>query len=312
MTITQLEYIIAVDNYKNFVKASKSCCITQPTLSMQIQKLEDELNTKIFDRSKHPIVCTPIGLEIVNQARLTLSEFQKIENVVNQDKKNLSGELKIGVIPTLAPYLLPLFLNNFIEKYPDINLKVREQTTQQITEGLITNKLDIGLMATPLQNKVLKETPIFQEELLLYVSQENALYQKKYAVSQEIDPAELWLLEEGHCLRSQIENLCELRKHAITKHQFEYQAGSLETLIKMVDRNNGITILPELCTLDFEEKRQKQVRHFVEPAPVREISLVCSVNYNKNAFLKALKETIINVLPENILNKTNQQIVHFT
>ncbi len=297
MTITQLEYIIAVENLRNFVQAAESCFVTQPTLSMQIQKLEDELGVKIFDRSRQPVVTTQIGAEIIQQARITLAEYMKIKEVVHSGKNEIAGEVRLGVIPTIAPYLLPLFLNDFLEKYPNIELKIKELTTERMIQHLKNDDLDIGILATPLQQPHILEYPIFYEELVLYVSKENALYQKEYALSEDIDPKELWLLEEGHCLRSQIENLCELRRKSIGHAQFEYQAGSLETLRKMVERNQGITILPELATLDFEDKHKVLIRKFASPAPVREVSLVAHKNFAKKAVLKALKTAILDALP---------------
>ncbi|MEA5258837.1 hydrogen peroxide-inducible genes activator [Arcicella aquatica] len=309
MTITQLEYVIAVENHRNFVQAADSCFVTQPTLSMQIQKLEDELGVKIFDRSRQPVVTTQIGLEIIQQARITIAEFYKIKDAVNSGKHDVTGEVRLGVIPTIAPYLLPLFLANFLEKYPNVELKIKELTTDRIVHGLKNDDFDLGLIATPLQQPNIVEYPIYYEELVLYVSKENAIYQKKYALSEDINPKELWLLEEGHCLRSQIENLCELKRKSIGRNQFEYQAGSLETLRKMVERNQGITILPELATMDFDDERLKLIRHFKSPAPVREVSLVAHKNFAKLGILKALKECILAALPKELTVEKKRNIV---
>ncbi|MEA5457423.1 hydrogen peroxide-inducible genes activator [Arcicella sp. LKC2W] len=309
MTITQLEYILAVEKHRNFVQAADSCCVTQPTLSMQIQKLEDELGIKVFDRSRQPVVTTQIGLEILQQARLTISEFYKIKDTVNAGKHEISGEIRLGIIPTLAPYLLPLFLMEYLKKYPSIELKIKELTTDRIIHGLKNDDLDLGLVATPLQQPNLVEHPIFYEELVLYVSKENAIYKKKYAISEDINPKELWLLEEGHCLRSQIENLCELKRKSIGRNQFEYQAGSLETLRKMVERNQGITILPELATMDFDEERLNLIRKFKSPAPKREISLVAHKNFAKSGILKTLKTSILEALPEQVRNNKDTNVL---
>lgn len=309
MTITQLEYVIAVENHRNFVQAADSCFVTQPTLSMQIQKLEDELGVKIFDRSRQPVVTTQIGLEIIQQARITIAEFYKIKETVNSGKNDVSGEVRLGVIPTIAPYLLPLFLASFLEKYPNVELKIKELTTDRIIHGLKNDDFDLGLIATPLQQPNIVEYPIYYEELVLYVSKENAIYQKKYALSEDINPKELWLLEEGHCLRSQIENLCELKRKSIGRNQFEYQAGSLETLRKMVERNQGITILPELATMDFDEDRLNLIRHFKSPAPVREVSLIAHKNFSKLGILKALKECILAAIPKELTVEKKRNIV---
>jgi LysR family transcriptional regulator, hydrogen peroxide-inducible genes activator len=309
MTITQLEYVLAVEKHRNFAKAADSCFVTQPTLSMQIQKLEEELDVKIFDRSHQPVITTQIGLEIIQQARITISEFYKIKDAVNANKHDVSGEIRLGIIPTLAPYLLPLFLNDYLSKNPSIHLKIKELTTDKIIEGLKNDELDLGLLATPLQQTNLNEYPIFYEELVLYVSRENAIYKKKYALSEDINPEELWLLEEGHCLRSQIENLCELKRKSTVNNQFEYQSGSLETLRKMVERNQGITILPELATMDFDDGRINLIRHFKSPEPVREISLVSHKNFTKLGILNSLKKSILASLPDKIKEKRNHNIL---
>jgi len=309
MTITQLEYVLAVEKHRNFVQAADSCFVTQPTLSMQIQKLEDELGIKIFDRSRQPVVTTQIGLEIIQQARITITEFYKINETINANKHEVSGDIRVGIIPTLAPYLLPLFLMEYLKKFPSIKLKIKELTTDKIIDGLKNDDLDLGLVATPLQQANINEYPIFYEELVLYVSRDNAIYKKKYALSEDINPNELWLLEEGHCLRSQIENLCELKRKSIGNDQFEYQSGSLETLRKMVERNQGITILPELATMDFDAKRLNSIRHFKSPAPVREISIVTHKNFAKMGILKSLKNSILESLPENIRDNRDHNIL---
>ncbi len=309
MTITQLEYVLAVEKHRNFVKAADSCFVTQPTLSMQIQKLEDELGVKIFDRTRQPVVTTQIGLEIIQQARISILEFYKINEAVNTNKQDISGEIRLGVIPTIAPYLLPLFLKDYLQKYPNIHLKIRELTTDRIVDGLKNDELDLGLLATPLQQSNIIEYPIFYEELVLYVSRQNAIYKKKYVLSEDINPNDLWLLEEGHCLRSQIENLCELKRKAIGHNQFEYQAGSLETLRKMVERNQGITILPELATIDFDEERLNLIRRFQSPAPVREVSLVTHKNFSKMAVLKAMKNSILEAIPEKLKENKDHNIL---
>lgn len=309
MTITQLEYVLAVEKHRNFVKAADSCFVTQPTLSMQIQKLEDEFGVKIFDRSHQPVVTTQIGLEIIQQARITITEFYKINETVNATKHDVSGEIRVGIIHTLAPYLLPLFLMEYLQKFPSIKLKIKELTTDKIVEGLKNDELDLGLVATPLQQPNINEYPIFYEELVLYVSRENALYKKKYALPEDINPNELWLLEEGHCLRSQIENLCELKRKTVGNDQFEYQSGSLETLRKMVERNQGVTIFPELATLDFDDERLTLVRHFKSPAPVREISIVSHKNFAKMGILKSLIVSILECLPDKIRGNKDQNVL---
>ncbi len=309
MTITQLEYIIAVDTYRRFATAAEQCFITQPTLSMQIQKLEEDLGSKIFDRSKQPVIPTEIGEEIIRQARIIIHEVKMIHQLIRDKQGVLQGELRIGIIPTLAPYLLPMFLQSFLSKYPDIKIRVKEMTTDIIIEKLKAGRIDAWLLVTPLLDNTIREYPLFYEELVAYVSKKNAAYKKTYILQDDIDLKELWLLEEGHCFRSQIVNLCELKKQTKEQSHFEYEAGSVETLRRMVEMNNGVTILPEMATLDFSVKQMNMIRHFKTPVPVREVSLVTHRNYVKQKLVDALKEEIITTLPAKIkLNKKDNLV----
>ncbi len=309
MTITQLDYIIALDNYRHFATAADKCFVTQPTLSMQVQKLENELGSKLFDRSKQPVIPTEIGEEVIQQARIIVHEVKMMHQLIKDKQGILQGELSIGIIPTLAPYLLPLFLQPFLQKYPDIKIRVKEMTTDIIVEKLKTGKIDAGLLVTPLQDNSIKEYPLFYEELVAYVSKKNAAYKKTYVLADDIDLKELWLLEEGHCFRSQIVNLCELKKMSKQQSHFEYEAGSVETLRKMVEMNNGVTILPEMATLDFSIKQFNMVRHFKAPVPVREVSLVTHRDYVKKKLVDVLKAEIISAIPPKIMLNKNKNVV---
>ncbi|MFT4031837.1 MAG: hydrogen peroxide-inducible genes activator [Siphonobacter sp.] len=309
MTLIQLEYLVAIADYGHFGKAADACSVTQPSLSMQIQKLEDELGVQLLDRKKQPTQPTEIGTILVQQARQILQSCEKLKATVDERKNELSGEVRLGVIPTIAPYLVPLFLTRFLKKYKDIRLKISEQTTESIIEKLKNGQLDIGLMAIPTQDSLLREYPLFYEELVVYVSPGNALYRKKYALSEELDASDLWLLEEGHCLRSQIEHLCQLRRQSAEIHQIEYKAGSLETLKKMVNTSGGMTILPELATQDFTEDQLELVRYFHEPAPVREVGLVTNQNYLKEKIVSALTTEIQRVVPPKMLRVKDRSVI---
>ncbi len=309
MTITQLEYIIALDTYRHFSTAAQRCFVTQPTLSMQVQKLEDELGTKLFDRSKQPVIPTETGEEVLQQARMIVHEVKMMHQLIKDKQGVLQGELRIGIIPTLAPYLLPMFLQPFLIKYPDIKIRVKEMTTDIIVEKLKAGKIDAGLLVTPLQENTIKEYPLFYEELVAYVSKSNAAFKKTYVLADDIDLKELWLLEEGHCFRSQIVNLCELKKQSKEQSHFEYEAGSVETLRKMVEKNNGVTILPEMATLDFTLKQLNMVRHFKAPVPVREVSLVTHRDYVKKKLVDVLKAEIIASIPAKIMLNKNKNLV---
>ncbi len=308
MTITQLEYIIAVDTFRHFADAAENCCITQPTLSMQIQKLEEELEVKIFDRSKQPVIPTEIGEEIIAQSRVILKESKRIKEIITTKKDEKSGELRLGIIPTLAPYLLPLFLQNFLKKYPLVKVKITELTTDDLLEKLKKNQIDVGLLITPTNDENINEYPLFYEEFVVYTSKTNKIYKKNYVLAEDIDINSLWLLEEGHCFRSQIMNICELRKASISEINCEYEAGSIETLKKIVQTNNGMTILPELATHDLTIEQLKMVRRFKSPAPVREVSLVTHRSYLKKQIIDLLNEEILSVIPDE-MKKIKRKVI---
>jgi len=308
MNLQQLEYIVAVDNHRHFAKASAKCFVTQPTLSMMIQKLEEELNVKIFDRSKQPVVPTEAGTVVVAQAKIILQEAKRMKEVIQELKGELKGELKIGIIPTVAPYLLPLFLNKFLKKYPLLKIKITELNTEQIIEKLKHHNLDAGILATPLNNVAIKELPLYYEQFVVYASKEEKMMKKKLLLPSDIDTNKLWLLEEGHCLRAQVLNLCELRKKELETSNLEYEAGSIDTLKKMVDMNKGITILPELAIKELSNSDKKQVRHFKPPVPVREISIITYHHFVKQRMIDVLKEEIISSIPIEMLSAKKKEV----
>lgn len=309
MTLVQLEYAVAVDTYRNFVLAAEKCFVTQPTLSMQLQKLEDTLGVKIFDRSKQPVVPTEIGEEIIAQARVLLAESQKIKEIVSDRQKELSGELKIGIIPTVAPYLLPRIITRFIEKYPQVKLIVWEQTTEQIIQQLKLGLIDCGILSTPLHEAGLTEIPVFYENFVAYASKSSKLYKKKHIDAEDIDPEEIWVLDEGHCMREQVLNICQRRKSTQGFRHFEYNTGSVETLKRMVDQNNGATILPELALTELSDKQLERIRYFKAPEPAREVSLVIQRNFLKRRMIEALKNEILEFVPKRIRSRKKKEII---
>lgn len=307
MTLTQLEYIVSVDTYRQFVLASEKCFVTQPTLSMQIQKLEDELGLKIFDRTKQPVIPTEAGAQLIAQARVVLREANMIYQINNERKDKMSGEIRVGVIPTLAPYLLPPLFKSMREKYPQVTLIIKEIITEEIIHELKNNRLDCGLVVTPLKDLSIREDVLFYEELFVYVSKKNALYDKKYVLPSDIHPDQLWLLEEGHCFRSQILNLCELRKHSDI--HINYETGNIETLKRMVDKSDGLTILPELAVMEFNRNQMKLVKRLKEPRPAREVSMVTHRDYLKAGLIKILKQEVLSIVPQQMKKIGNKKIV---
>jgi LysR family hydrogen peroxide-inducible transcriptional activator len=274
---------------------------------MQIQKLEAELGVKIFDRTKQPVIPTEIGVGIISQARVILREAHTLKEIIADQKNNMSGELRIGVIPTLAPYLLPPLFRQIRQKYPQLNLVIKEAITEEIIHELKNNRLDCGIVVTPLKDSAIKEDILFYEELFVYVSKKNALFDKKYVLASELDPNQLWLLEEGHCFRSQVLNLCELRKYSDL--HFKYETGNIETLKRMVDKSDGFTILPELAVMEFTTSQLKFVKKLKEPCPAREVSIVTHRDHIKTKLIKTLKEEILGIVPKQMQKLNTKKVV---
>ena len=310
MTLIQLEYVLALDALKHFAKAAAQCHITQPSLSMQVKKLEEELGVQIFIRT-NPVTTTETGQIVIDQAKKILSEANVMQQLVYREKNVVAGTLKIGIIPTLAPYLLPQFIQSFIKQYPHVHVNMQELTTEHIVRQLKNGTLDAGILATPLNVSELKEVFLFHEEFVAYVSRSDKLFTKKYLLPGDIDVNRMWLLEEGHCLRSQVMNLCALQKDASTEKHFDYAAGSLETLKRFVDKNGGITLLPELATYDMTKTKRNMLRYFKSPAPVREISLVTLKTFSKTRLISILKQIIVENMPPQMVQKKKVAVTKF-
>jgi LysR family hydrogen peroxide-inducible transcriptional activator len=307
MTLVQYEYIVAVDEHRHFATAADKCFVTQPTLSMQIQKLEEQLGIIIFDRSRHPVVPTATGKMIIDQARVVLREAGKIKTIVENEKGLVDGTLSIGIIPTLSPYLLPLFIKGFSDQYPEVSLNIEELITEEIVDRLLKNQLDVGLFASPSGEANLSERPLFKEQFLAYVNEQHPLYKVKTIDPFLLELDDIWVLNEGHCFRNQVLNICQPKLSINPKLQF--QSGSLEALKRLVDKQGGMTLLPELATIDFNDNEKKYLRAFVEPVPVRDISLVTHRSFVKRNLIDVLFENIISQLPVAITNSKNSQSV---
>jgi LysR family hydrogen peroxide-inducible transcriptional activator len=276
---------------------------------MQVQKLEDTLGVKLFDRSKQPVTPTEIGIEIIEQARIMLAESEKIKEIITDRQKELSGELKVGIIPTVSPYILPKIITSFIQKYPQVKLIVWEQTTELIVQQLKLGTLDCGILSTPLRESSLTEIPVFYENFVAYVSKHSKLSKKKSISPDDIDMEEIWVLNEGHCMREQVLNICQRRRATKGFLHFEYNTGSVETLKRMVDQNNGATILPELALAELTDKQLDRVRYFKSPEPAREVSIVIQKNFLKRRMIEALKNEILEFVPKRMKTKKKKEVM---
>ena len=295
MTITQLKYVLSVAEYQNFTVAAEHSFVTQPTLSMQIQKLEDQLGVLIFNRSKKPIELTDVGKKVVEQAKIIVNESNRIKDIVHQHKGFIGGEFRIGIIPTVMPTLLPMFLNNFTKKYPKVKLIIEELTTEEIVRKLMDNHIDAGLAATPLENEAIKEMPLYYEPFVGLIPEGHRLFNQKEIKSDELEMEDILLLEDGHCFKDSVINLCRTHK-TDNKKGFQLESGSFDTLIKLSKEGLGMTLLPYLHTLDLNDKDKKHLREFTAPPPAREVSLIYHKSQLKMQLIEALKKTIDGVI----------------
>lgn len=297
MTLQQFEYIIALDKTRHFVRAAEMCGVTQPTLSAMIQKLEDEMDCRIFDRSSHPIVPTQVGEIIIQQAQVILFNVNLLkENVITQ-KGALSGSLMLAMIPTVAPYLLPKFISTFRHDYPDISLKVTEMRTESIIKKLQTAEIDMAILSTPLDDSKILEVPLYYEKFVAYISPNESIFSKEEISTSEMPLEHLWVLEEGHCLRNQVFNFCHNNLHTST-----YEAGSIDTLVKIVDVNGGYTVIPELHVDLLNDTQKLNLRKIVRPEATREISLVIRHDYVREGLMNAVANTIKQIIPQYMLD----------
>ncbi|MEL7124266.1 MAG: LysR substrate-binding domain-containing protein, partial [Bacteroidota bacterium] len=297
MTITQLEYIVAVADCKSFAKAAEKCHITQPTLSVQIKKLENHLKVSLFDRTKKPVQPTTIGLQVIEQARMTLSELSRISDIIKTEQEDSNGEIRLGIIPTLSPYLLPLFSGSFLDKNPGTQLFIKEMLTEEILFDLYNNNIDIGILVTPLENHDLKQIPLFHEPFIVYMSNNHILSENDDIDLCDLDLNEMWLLKAGHCYRNQVLNLCSQNAMRENKKAIRFESGSIETLRRIVEKQQGYTLLPKLATLEFAPQQQQMVKEFLDPKPVREVSIVLHRRFVKTNVVESLKQSILENIP---------------
>lgn len=295
MTITQLTYVLAIAEHKNFTKAAEHCFVTQPTLSTQIQKLEEELDVLIFDRSKKPIELTEVGRKIVKQARNIVNESDRIQDIVDQQKGFIGGEFRIGIIPTVMPTLLPMFLKTFIKRHPKVKLKIEEMTTDEIIVKIKDGHLDAAIAATPLENESIKERVLYFEPFVGYIPEHHRLYKKSKIETADLEIDDMLLLEDGHCFRDGIINLCKTLKSQ-TEDSFQLESGSIETLIRLSNEGLGMTLLPYLHTLELNDKLKHNLRYFVEPSPAREVSIIYHKSELKMQIIDALYDVISGII----------------
>ncbi|MCE9107120.1 hydrogen peroxide-inducible genes activator [Bacteroides pyogenes] len=305
MTIQQLEYILAVDRFRHFARAAEHCRVTQPTLSAMIQKLEEELGVKLFDRTVQPVCPTAVGEKVIRQARVVLSQAAQVKEIISEEKQTVSGTFRLGVLPTIAPYLLPRFFPQLIEKYPELDIRVTEMKTHDILQALHAGELDAAIVASRSDDRMLREETLFYEQFYAYVSHGEALFKKELIRTADVTGERLWLLDEGHCFRDQLVKFC--RMEAVKVSQMAYRLGSMETFMRMVESGKGITFIPELAFLQLTDEQRELVRQFAIPRPTREIVLVTDKDFIRVSLLAVLKEEILAAVPKEMLSLQSAQ-----
>jgi LysR family hydrogen peroxide-inducible transcriptional activator len=295
MTITQLQYVLAVAEHQNFTLAAEKSFVTQPTLSMQVQKLEDELGVLIFDRSKKPIKITEAGKKIVAQAKNIVNEADRIRDIVDQEKGFIGGEYTLGIIPTIMPTLLPMFLKTFINRYPKVNLIIKEQSTESLIRNIQDGHLDAGIAATPLEIEFIRERPLYYEPFVGYIPPNHRLGGTATLTPEDLDISDILLLQDGHCFRDGVINLCKASKNSGGEH-FQLESGSFETLVNLANEGMGMTLLPYLNTLDLDARKTAYLKYFKKPSPAREISLIYHKSELKIQITEALHEVISGIV----------------
>lgn len=313
MTYTQLLYLSAIDTYRHFGRAAEKCYVTQPTLSMQIQKLEEELDVLIFDRSKKPVEPTEIGKQIIAQARLALHEMEKIHELVQHSKGVVSGEFRIGVIPTVAASLIPRLLPDFMKAYPDVELIIEELQTEILIEKLKKDLLDAAIAATPLNIPGIIEQPIYYEPFVAFIPENHRLASEAFVLNSELKLEDILLLNQGHCFRNSVVNLCQsafehTKENGKSRH-FQLESGSFETLIRLSKQGLGMTLIPYLTAEELSPDDKKMVKPFDYPQPSREISLLYSRSQLKINLINSLADTVGRSVPKKLKEPEENNIV---
>ena len=309
MTLQQLEYIIAVYRHKHFAKAAEYCNVTQPTLSSMIQKLEDELGVKIFDRKKQPITTTDIGKLVIDNAWNVLRRAKRLKEAVEEEKHSLTGTFRIGIIPTIAPYLIPRFFPQLMSKYPNMDVRISEMKTEEIKTALKRGDLDAGILTLLENMEEFNCDHLFYEQFFTYIAENDELHQHSSIKTSDLADEYLWLLDEGHCFRDQLVKFCHLKSATASKKA--YSLGSIETFMRMVESGKGVTFIPELALYQLSELQKKLVRPFAIPVPTRDVVMITTPNFIRTSIKELVEDEVKRSVPEDMLalKKTIQKVV---
>lgn len=302
MTLQQLKYIVALDHKRHYTKAAEECFVTQPTLTIQVKKLEEEIGTIIFDRNTTPLTPTPIGEILIAKAKSTLREADEFRELAYNNTSSFSGQYTLGIIPTIAPYLLPLFLESFLKNNPQTKLVIKEMQTDFIIDALHNGTLDIGIVSTPLEDKMIREINLYQEPFLVYCKDNETFGESEIVKQDDLTPDDLLILEEGHCFRNQVLNICQDSDKNKNK-AFLFESGSIQTIKNLVKAGLGYTLVPQLSVVEDLEK--KHTKYFENPKPTREVSIVVNKNFTKEKLIENLLFEIKKNIPEQVKEMDN-------
>lgn len=305
MTLQQLEYVMAVFRFKHFAKAADYCNVTQPTLSSMIQKLEDELGLKIFDRKTQPIKPTPAGQMVIERAWSVLQRARKLKEAVEEEKHSLLGTFNIAVLPTIAPYLIPRFLPQLMNEYPDLDIRITEMQTEEMKKAMRRGDIDAGILAQIEGLEEFETAHLFYEKYFVYTAKNDFLFHQQSIRTADLNEGYLWLLDEGHCFRDQLVKFCQLK--AATKSKKAYNLGSIETFMRIVESGKGVTFIPELALDQLYDSQKELVRPFAHPIPTREVVFLTSKNFIRTTLRKLLIEKIMQAVPEHMLRLNAHQ-----
>ena len=310
MTLTQIEYVLAIAEHGSFVEAAKKRYVTQPALTTQVKNLEEELGVMIFDRTKKPIIPTTIGEQIIEQAKEVTNQSRKLHDLVVEYQRVEKGDLSIGIIPTISPYLVPLFINNFSENNKKVNVSVTEEITENIIHKLKNGQLDVGIIATPIETTGITNIPLYYEKFYGYVSRSNEDYHKSDINIGDLDINDIWLLKEGNCFRDQVMNICKKSEKQVFRDHFRFESHSIESLKRIVEVKDGMTLIPELSLATISQKNMDMVKDISGVVPVREISIVVTRQFLKRRLIDRLLYSIQECLPENLKENSNKIVIN--
>lgn len=303
MNFNQLKYFIELARVRNFSESAKVLSISQPALSLQIQKLEDEFEYKLLDRTKKPLALTEEGELFYEKALEIVQLVEHLENLNLEIEEKIEGILRVGIIPTLSPYLVPLFMGKLKQTYPKLGVHIEELKTDEILDQLAHNELDLGLISTPVKASKIGFVPLFYERFYVYLSPDQPLFDQDSIDLKAINMDKLWYLHEGNCFQNQVNTVCEIRDIRQSELPFQYASNSIESLKRIVESEGGMTFIPELATSQIAAEYENMVKPIAQPTPTREISAAYLRTTGLKRTAKALIELLSSCIPARMQQK---------